>query len=122
MAQQSYSHEGLTMAVTNMDEMVQFYSNVFSISFDKREVYGTVLYSGQWGNLRLLMCPAELAQVHVDRNRQQFDMVVEDIEEIMSICLANGGKELNAVQDQEEVITASIFDPDGNSIVFKQYK
>ncbi len=116
-----YKIEGLTIAVVEMQEMLNFYSTVFSIQFEKKEMFGSDLYAGSWGSLQLLFCPASLAGIDVDRNRQQFDIVVESLETVIEVALKSGGRMLGDTQVTDEFKSGSVFDPDGNSIVFKEY-
>ena len=117
-----YQIEGLTMAVTKMDEMIAFYSAVFSIEFQAREMYGRILYSTSWGRLQLLFCPADLAGNTAEQNRHQFDIVVTDLDAVIKNALANGGELMGEPTEDQNTRTASIYDPDRNSIVFKAYK
>ncbi|MEP5612322.1 MAG: VOC family protein [Cyclobacteriaceae bacterium] len=121
MTNKEYKIEGLTIAVVNMDEMLKFYSSVFSIEFQEQDMFGSKLYSGQWDLLKILLCPADLAGIDVHRNRQQFDIKVRDLDEILKIAFENGGKAMGEVQSSPESKAGSVFDPDGNSIVFKEY-
>ena len=74
------------MAITNMQKMLAFYSNVFQIEFTEKEMYGSHLYSGIWGELNLLFCPAEIAQNTAEQNRHQFDIEVSDFILNIGVC------------------------------------
>lgn len=117
-----YQIEGLTIAIYNMDEMLAFYSNVFSISFEEKEMFGSKLYEGHWGSLKLLFCPAALAGIDVDRNRQQFDIKVLNINSVIETAMQFKGRKMGEIQETSDLKSHAIFDPDGNSIVFKEYK
>ncbi|MEQ9403966.1 MAG: VOC family protein [Cyclobacteriaceae bacterium] len=121
MKEGNYQIEGLTIAVTNMDQMLEFYSNVFGVEFTEMKMYGTSLYSTEWSGLKLLFCPAEIAGIDANRNRQQFDIRVNTIEQSIDKSLKHNGKMLGELQITEELKTVAVFDPDGNSIVFKEY-
>ncbi|NER13016.1 hypothetical protein GWK08_06170 [Leptobacterium flavescens] len=121
MDKSNFRIEGLTVAVDHMDKMVGFYSGVFNVEFQKKELYGSTLFSGEWCGFQLLFCPAQLAGIDVNRNRQQFDIVVNKLEELVQAALDSGGKILQEITVQEGFRTAAVFDPDGNSIVLKEY-
>ena len=61
MGKVDYQIEGMTMAITNMEQMLDFYSNTFNILFTEKEMYDSKLYSGVWGAFNLLFCPAKIA-------------------------------------------------------------
>ncbi|MDN5203029.1 VOC family protein [Fulvivirgaceae bacterium BMA10] len=122
MNDETFTIEGLTMAVTNMEAMVNFYSDVFNVEFRKLDLYGGSLYQTDWGDLQLLLCPSEIAQVSVNRNRHQFDIVVSDLNMIIDKAKQAGGRLMGNVNVHNGQKVVSIFDPDGNSIVFKEKK
>ena len=113
--------EGFTIATVKTEAMVKFYSNVFDIKFNEFEAYNSKLYSGKWGELKVLLCPAEVAGVETERNRHQFDISVANIEVILKNVLSNGGKTMGEVLTSGSTKSVGIMDPDGNTIVLKQY-
>ncbi len=117
-----YEIEGMTMAVTNMEQMLAFYSNTFNIQFAEKEMYGSKLYSGVWGGLKLLFCPAEIAGNTAVQNRHQFDIVVSDLEKVIELTKKYGGKLMGEIAEDEHYRNIGIYDPDKNSILFKQKK
>lgn len=112
--------KGFTMAVFNMDAMIQFYNHVFGINFKKENMFDTVLYKCHWGGLDVLFCPAELANNSSDQNRHQFDIIVDNIEEAVKQVIMNEGKLISKIKQGENYISVGIKDPDNNSIVLKQ--
>ena len=110
----------VTIAITKVNEMVKFYKNVFNINFKESPVYGTTLYSGKFGDLNILLCPNEIAGVKAEQNRQQFDIVVPDIEKIIQAAKNAGGSIKGKINVTEKQKTVTIVDPDGNTIVFIQ--
>lgn len=117
-----YQIEGMTMAITNMDQMLAFYSNVFNIEFKEQELNGFKLYAGKWGDLKLLFCPAELARNQATQNRHQFDVIVPDLEDIIRMISSYGGKSMGNKAEGENEWSVGVYDPDMNSINFKQLK
>lgn len=117
-----YKIEGMTVAITNMEAMLNFYTALFNIKFTQQEMFGTKLYSGQWGELKLLFCPAEIAQNTATQNRHQFDIIVSDIYKAIDIATKNGGKLIGEINKDNHSLSAGVYDPDQNSMTFKQLK
>jgi predicted enzyme related to lactoylglutathione lyase len=116
----SFQITGLTIAVTRMEAMLAFYSSVFGIKFQAKEMYGSTLYSGRWGQLELLFCPAEIAQNTATQNRHQFDIVVSDLDKTIQDAISNGGEMMSDIQIEGKTKSVGIYDPDRNSMTFKQ--
>lgn len=122
MEQKDYQIEGLTLAVRNMEQMLDFYATVFHIEFVEKVMYESKLYSGIWGGLNLLFCPAELAENTAMQNRHQFDIVVPDLHKLIELTTKHGGELMGEVVEDEKSLSIGIYDPDQNSILFKQVK
>lgn len=122
MEKSVYQIEGMTMAITNMEEMLAFYSNVFNIQFVEKKMYESKLYSSRWGGLKLLFCPAEIARNTATQNRHQFDIVVSDLQKIIELTTKHGGQLMGEVVEDESSWSVGVYDPDENSILFKQLK
>ena len=122
MEQPDYKIEGLTIAITNMKQMLDFYSNVFNVKFEAKKMYGTTLYTGVWGGLNLLFCPAEIAGNTAIQNRHQFDITVPDLQSIIGLATKHGGKLMGEIAEDRHSRSIGIYDPDNNSITFKQVK
>lgn len=114
--------EGLTLEVFKMDEMLAFYTNVFNIHFKVQEMYGVNLYAGNFDHLKLLLCPAELAQNKAKQNRHQFDIIVFDLEAILERVLDFGGEMIGAISETNDFKSVGIYDPDQNSMVLKEWQ
>ena len=106
--------------------MIRFYNAVFEADLTPftpapfRENDAIVFYRGHLAGINLLLCPNEVAGVEAHTNRQQFNFAVADVFEVMRIALQSGGSQIDGPQIVEGVITASVRDPDGNSIEFIQ--
>lgn len=116
----NYTIEGMTIAITNMEKMLDFYSNIFHIQFHEKEMYGAKLYEGQWGNLKLLFCPAALAGNTATQNRHQFDILVADLPALVERAKKFGGTPMGNIDKNEVFWSVGIYDPDNNSLVFKE--
>lgn len=122
MEDNQYQIEGMTIAITKMDEMLAFYSAVFQISFEEKDMFNTNLYAGKWGNLNLLFCPANIAKNTATQNRHQFDIVVSDLAIIVDLVSKNGGELMGEIAEGDNELSVGIYDPDRNSILLKEYK
>jgi len=116
----SFEIEGLTIAVTNMDAMKAFYGKLFNIEWQTQNIDKYTLYSGEWGGLKLLLCPAILAQNEATQNRHQFDILVENLDRTLLEITENGGAKMGEVVQYENFYSVGIYDPDQNSLVLKQ--
>lgn len=114
--------EGMTVAVTNMKPMLEFYTGVFEMKFEPIELYGSTLYSSRLDALKVLFCPAEVASNTAKQNRHQFDIIVQDLDNLMERALQFGGSLLGEVVEDDASKSVGIYDPDGNSILFKEMK
>ncbi|MEM9548862.1 MAG: VOC family protein [Bacteroidota bacterium] len=118
----NYHIEGMTIAITNMEEMLKFYSEVFGIEFTLQKMFESNLYSGKWGDLNVLFCPASLAGNTAEQNRHQFDIVVSDLDKTIQAAVENGGKKMGEIVEDDASRSIGIYDPDKNSILFKEVK
>ena len=110
---------GLTIAATNMPEMVRFYNAVFDAGLRATVHIGEEqFYAGTLCDMKLTFCPNTIAGVTAEQNRQQFRFQVTDIEAVMAKGLANYGDEINPIEEYKGAKVASLADPDGNTIEF----
>ena len=122
MNRTNYQIEGMTMAVVNMGSMLRFYTTVFAIDFQKMEMFNSKLYSGTWGSLKLLLCPAAIAGNTATQNRHQVDIVVPDVREVIRLATEAGGKLMGDISEDDRSFSIGIYDPDHNSILFREDK
>ena len=120
MTNQDFKIDRITIAVTNVDQMVKFYKTVFKCELKESKAYGTILYSGKLGDIKILLCPNEIAGVKADQNRQQFDFIVTDLDKIIQDSKVSGGKMKGDITTSDKQKSVTIVDPDGNTIVFIQ--
>ena len=122
MENNDFRIQGFTLAVTNMEKMVNFYQQLFDITFEEFSKYGTQLYQGNFGDLRMLMCPAEIAGNKAQQNRHQFDIVVDHLDLYKEKIPALGGTLMGEVVENDDSYAVGFKDPDENSMVLIQYK
>jgi len=112
---------GLTIAVSNMAQMVKFYNAVFSANLEPTVHIGdSQFYGGTLAGMQLTLCPNDIAGVVAEQNRQQFRFQVDDIEAMMKNGEANHGTVVNPIDEYKGAKVSSLADPDGNTIEFVQ--
>ena len=110
----------MTLAVTEMEQMVKFYSKIFQLNFEKIEMYGSQLYKTGINNIEILFCPAEIAQNTAKQNRHQLEFEVENVTDLTSIVKKYHGQIMNDPIEKDGIIQVGIKDPDKNTLVLKQ--
>ncbi|MEO8513490.1 MAG: VOC family protein [Ignavibacteria bacterium] len=110
----------VTIAVTNVKKMAEFYNSVFGTRLNEFEAMGSKFYSGTIAGVNMMLCPNTIAGVTAEQNRHQFDYITEDINEVVKNALGSHGtlKDSISVNDLEKLVT--VIDPDGNTINFIQ--
>ncbi len=108
---------GITIAVKDMDRMKNFYSKVLSLDFEKIELpdnHGTI-YSGSCYPIQVQLCPLQISGVSGRDYRHQIEFKIPDVSKAISTIKKNGGRLRNKFVPG--MVTISVFDPDGNSLV-----
>lgn len=109
--------------------MTRFYNVVFEANLtpfvpapfrENADTDDVTFYRGHLVGINLLFCPNAVAGIEARTNRQQFNFAVDDVVRVMRIALQSGGTQIDAPQLVDDVLTASVRDPDGNSIEFIQ--
>jgi predicted enzyme related to lactoylglutathione lyase len=112
----------ITIAVTHMDAMVRFYNAVFDAGLKPgAQMGGFQFYGGTLAEIELLFCPNEIAGVVAEQNREQFRIVVDDLEKVRQQAIEAGGSALDDVRITTTSKIAGLRDPDGNTIELIQY-
>lgn len=111
---------GMTLAVTQMERMISFYSNVFQLNFEEVKMYGSSLYKTELGGVEILFCPADIAQNTAKQNRHQLNVVVNNLKDALSMVEQHEGSILGEPNKKDGIIEVGIKDPDNNSIVLIQ--
>jgi len=105
--------------VSNTEEMITFYQNVFDFKMEAVPVGQHNFHKGHIKNLfEIQFVPSEFIGVDFKRNRQQFNFRVGDLSKIMKLALESGGRQEGEVQSIDDVRIFSVVDPDGNYLVF----
>jgi predicted enzyme related to lactoylglutathione lyase len=112
----------ITLAITHMDTMVNFYNLVFDAELRPLEpMHGIQFYGGQLAGINLLFCPNEIAGVVAQQNRHQFRFVVDDLDAMRSKAVQFGGDILDDMRLTETSKSGSVRDPEGNTTELIQY-
>lgn len=113
--------EQIILATTNMAAMVSFYNEVLDARLTGDEaMIGVIFYNGKLDGIPLQLCPNEVAQVEAKQNRQQFHFSTDDLDATLTSALAHGGMQIAEITESEGARLVGVYDPDGNSIVFRQ--
>jgi predicted enzyme related to lactoylglutathione lyase len=113
--------EQIILATTNMAGMVSFYNEVFDAQLIGHEpMMGVIFYNGKLAGIPMQLCPNEVAQVEAKQNRQQFYFSTDDLDATLTAALAHGGMQIAEIAETEDGRLVGIYDPDGNSIIFRQ--
>jgi predicted enzyme related to lactoylglutathione lyase len=110
----------LTFAVTNTENMVAFYQSVFNMRFKRVDGPGAYLYEGKLFGINYLLVPNEVAGVRAEQSRYQIEVKVPDVDAVVKRAVWVGGTIKGGVRDSDSRRTATIIDPDGNTIIFFQ--
>lgn len=117
MKKQQFKIAKLTIAITNITEMLLFYENIFDCNFKKNSFQGYTLYISELAGIPIQLCPNELANVIAEQNRQQFDFIVTNLHQIIPKVKAYNGIVRGEIITLENGKAVTIVDPDGNTIV-----
>ena len=108
----------MTLATTNMPEMVKFYDTLFNTEFQATQAYGATLYRGTLAGIPLLLCPNEIAGVEAEQSRHQFAFRVADLSALLKLVKTTNGRIETPITDS--MTSAILRDPDGNTIEITQ--
>jgi predicted enzyme related to lactoylglutathione lyase len=102
----------ITLAVEDMDSMVEFYNAIFECGLEPIE--GSPLTKGRFADLELVVCPNSVAGVIAEQNRHQFRLVVEDADALATRIEAAGGSVVNRDARGGKALVG-VADPEGNT-------
>lgn len=106
----------VVIAVSDLGRMETFYVGVFDAKLRDVDLGGAKLKAGTLGGMEFILCPKEVAGVKADQNTIQLRFVVEDIASAVEAATMAGGQIIDEIRSAEGAKTASVRDPDGNSI------
>ncbi len=107
----------VSMATENTELMVVFYQNVFGARFTKLPSDGHYIYTGTLFGLKFVLVPNDVANVRAERSRHELHIIVPNIEDVIRKALMTGATLVKGVKTDDNEKTATLIDPDGNSMV-----
>ena len=110
----------ITLATTNTAAMVAFYNALFAADLQPIQTFGANLYRGVLHDVPFVICPNTLANVQAQQNRHQFSYTAADLQMVVEQAIKAGGRLHSELQSDEQGLSATVLDPDGNTIVFSQ--
>ncbi len=102
----------ITLAATNVSEMVAFYNAVLNAGLVALETMPD-FYRGRLGSVTLIVCPNEVAGVDATQNRQQLCFAIDGLTSRVEAGLQNGGKLMSTNSNETHYY---LIDPDGNTL------
>ncbi len=105
----------IALVAHDIPAMVCFYDAFFGADLRPVAAFGTTLYHGSLHGALLIICPNAIAGVDAKQSRHQFSYQTPDLAAALEAARQAGG----TVRD-EEGATATVVDPDGNTIVLRQ--
>ncbi|MCQ3932620.1 MAG: hypothetical protein DPW16_19395 [Chloroflexi bacterium] len=105
----------ITIAVNNMEAMVQFYNHVFAANLT--QAGSPLFYTGTLAGCKLFFCSNSIPQIKAEKNRQQFHFIVDDLETTLHQVRQNNGQVMDDATEEDGMKAIGIIDPDGNTIV-----
>lgn len=109
----------ITIAVNNMETMVQFYNHVLAANLT--QAGSPLFYTGTLAGFKLFFCSNAIPQIKADKNRQQFHFIVDNLEAALPLVRQNNGQVMDDASEEDGMKAIGIIDPDGNTIVLLQH-
>ncbi len=104
----------ITIATLQMLPMVTFYNQLFQANLQPVGNHG--MYIGEFLTFEILLCPNEIVGIEAEKNRIQFRIEVEDVDDMIQACIEAGGQPYGEIRRNGIETIGGICDPDGNSI------
>ncbi len=114
--------KGFTLASPDIEASKDFYENVFGVTFETKEMFDAQLFEGEWLGVTMLICPADVAKNSAKQNRHQFEIEVNDIDDVIAKVQKHGGTLMHEIIEEEGVRRVGIYDPDKNSMILIERK
>lgn len=106
----------ITLAVLDMPAMIRFYNALFGCELLPITLGDATLYRTSIDDITLILCPNAIAGVQAEQSRHQFTYAVDDLAAVVNRTLAEGGRMVEDATSDERA-SATLLDPDGNSLV-----
>ena len=106
----------IAIRVSNVEEMIAFYSEAFHVQFREVDTYGIRSQFGEMDGITLKLVPIRDEADFKGYPVHQPGFVVPDVEAVIDLALKYGGRQEGRTLQVEGKIQAAIRDPDGNTI------
>lgn len=106
----------IAIRVSNMDAMVNFYSEAFQVQFHEVATYGIRSQFGEVGGITLKFVPIRDDADFDNFPVHQPGFVVSDVEAVIALARQYGGRQEGQIIRRGGQIQAAVRDPDGNTI------
>jgi catechol 2,3-dioxygenase-like lactoylglutathione lyase family enzyme len=113
---QAGSLGSVALRVHRLPAMVAFYSGAFGVSFREVEARGTRSQFGTLGGIELKLVPIRESVEFERFPIHQLGFQVPDVGAAVAAALEHGGRLQDAPATDGERVTASVRDPDGNTV------
>lgn len=110
------SLSSIAIRVSNLEAMVDFYSEAFQVEFREVDTYGIHSQFGELDGVTLKFVPIRDDSDFKGYPVHQPGFVVRDVEAVIDLALKHGGRQEGKVIQRDGKIQAAVRDPDGNTI------
>jgi catechol 2,3-dioxygenase-like lactoylglutathione lyase family enzyme len=106
----------IAIRVSNVEDMLHFYSDAFGIRFREVNTYGIASQFGEMQGVTLKFVPIRESDDFKEYPVHQLGFTVPDVQSVIDLALAYGGRQEGSVILEDGRIQAAVRDPDGNTI------
>jgi catechol 2,3-dioxygenase-like lactoylglutathione lyase family enzyme len=106
----------VAMRVSNVEAMLNFYTEAFQVQFREVNTYGILSQFGEVGGITLKLVPIRETSDFTDFPIHQLGFTVPDVEAVIALALEYGGRQEGGIIRKGGKIQAALRDPDGNTI------
>ena len=110
------SLSSIAIRVSNLEAMVDFYSEAFQVEFREVATYGIHSQFGEVGGVTFKFVPIRDDADFKGYPVHQPGFIVPDVEAVIDLALKHGGRQEGKVIQADGKIQAAVRDPDGNTI------
>ena len=110
------SISSIAIRVSNMEAMVDFYSEAFQVQFREVATYGIRSQFGEVNGITLKFVPIRDDTDFKGFPVHQPGFVVKDVEAVVALAVKHGGRQEGQTIRSTGQLQAAVRDPDGNTI------
>jgi catechol 2,3-dioxygenase-like lactoylglutathione lyase family enzyme len=106
----------LAIRVSNVEAMLQFYSEAFGVQFQEVNTYGIPSHFGEMDGITLKFVPIRDEADFKNFPIHQPGFKVADVEGVVALAVHYGGQLEGHIVQRDGKMQAAVRDPDGNTI------